>query len=240
MPPPIKTQLYISDLEALVCQIQNAQSNPLLYDDQIVVKYPRSKLTVKFGRIENQLVERNTLVILSINEDFDLSCIQKSNTALGAYCSKIYGDAEQAINVIKEQIPHQREANEPVFIDSNTDARASIMLAPVVKSDPEAGNIASPGLIFEMVRRARKYMLNNNTKQLIMPLLGTGQANIDKSMSFVTTLLAIQQTEILKANNIDEVSIVIFQQSTSSVPEIEKSDVFAMLETLVANSVIKH
>jgi hypothetical protein len=53
-------------------------------------------------------------------------------------------------------------------------------------------------------------------------------------------LLAIQQTEILKANNIDEVSVVIFQQSTSSVPEIEKSDVFAMLETLVANSVIKH
>lgn len=238
MPPQVKDQLHISDLEGLVRKIKGAQANVTLGSGEIIVSYPLSKLIVKFGRIEEQSLDQNTLVVLSISDDLDFNCVRKENTAVGAYCSMYYGNADEAVKAIQESAPFQSKPDAPLFPRKASDRSPQIMLAPITKHRDEGGYASSPELIHGVFRDAKTYMLNNNISKIVMPLLGTGQANLSKSVCLVSTLLAIQHTGILRENNIAEATVVVYQSDESSVLEVKMAYVFALLKTLHRTQVI--
>ena len=238
IPPQFKNQLLISDLDVLMRKINGAQANPAVGTNEITVSYPQSKLVVKFGRIEAQSLDQNTLVVLSISDDLDFNCVRKVNTAVGAYCSMYYRNADEAVKALQDSAPFQSKPDAPLFPRKTSDRSPQIMLAPITKHRDEGGYASSPELIHGVFRDAKTYMLNNNISKIVMPLLGTGQANLSKSVCLLSTLLAIQHTGILRENNIAEATVVVYQSDESSVPEVKMADVFALLKTLHRTQVI--
>lgn len=231
IPPQLRGQLIISDLDVLVRKINNVQGNPAVSASEVTVSDPQSKLVVKFGRIDCNSFDQNTLVVLSISDDLDFNCVRKVNTAIGAYCSMYYGNSDEAVKALQESAPCQSRPNASRFPRKTSDVSPQIMLAPITKHRDEGGYASSPDLIHGVLRDAKTYMLNNNMSKIVMPLLGTGQANLSKPVCLVSTLLAIQHTGLLRENNVAQATIVIYQSDESSVPEIKMADVFALLKT---------
>lgn len=211
------------------------------------VKIGKAEVTVTFGQIENVAeLDRDSVVALPANEFFDDECMQDPKSSLGSFVLKHFGgkvhDLEKLIaSALKNKNTELVEKEEGcsaqsygvgtcVFLDKPLQTQWKIIFAAVTTKRAKQGLQAESRDVIRAVREIGCKMADMRADKLILPVIGSGHGGLSREAALTCLLIAF--VELLRnsiGRNLRRVTIVVFQESTKSEPDLSRRQVMRAL-----------
>lgn len=215
---------------------------------EIVFKEPERKINIIFGTLDDfSKYEKNSLLILPANDQFDDDCIDDESSALGSMVKKIFPNK---IEIAKEHISRELNKRDKkifdvgqwVYLDLNriqeTDHNFKIGFLSVTHLLENRNIKAYSKNIFLAFHGINTMMQKKSMSKVFLPLLGSGHGGLSPKISLLCLLISC--TELIKkgdGNRLKDVNVVIYKPENSA-PAISFEETKKIIKFVINNSCV--
>jgi hypothetical protein len=212
-------------------------------------------IRVVAGRLEEQVSESGTVVVLPCNEYFDDRCAGDTKSALGAYVNKEFkGQVHEFISLIQAECARKLGPGEEHQKTKESRARSFgpgkclLLSKPLNKSTPIAlistttqrageGLVSRISYLFDGMRRLGRQLADERYTEVVMPVLGAGHGRIDPPLALVGLLLAVAEAARYGGGpRLRRVTIVVYKRDEESAEQVDPLVVRRALALIGSNS----
>jgi len=200
------------------------------------------EIRVVNGRIEEYQQAVGAAIVLPCNEYFDDRCVGDTRSSLGAYANRMFegkltelstfigAECRKKLGKGDEQQKTDEERAESfgvgrcLLLTRPLGSAATIALVSTTTQRAGEGLAARISYMFEGMRELFTHLADARINEVAMPILGSGHGQIDPPLAFVGLLLAVAEAARYGqgGQRLKRVTIVVFQKSTDSPPQVDK------------------
>ncbi|MGO9995380.1 MAG: hypothetical protein ACLPTF_23080 [Steroidobacteraceae bacterium] len=194
-----------------------------------------------YGRVEDQVSEPGTGVVLACNEYFDDRCVGDTSTALGAYVNRVFdGQATEFVSLVAQECrkklgtgTEQQKTDDERALSFGA-GRCLLLSKPLGRSVPLAlvstttqragyGLAARISYLFDGMREVVAKLADFRINEIVMPVLGGGKGGIDAPLALVGLLLALAEAARYGqgGQRLKRVTVVVFKRDEQAPPAVD-------------------
>ncbi|MCG8343968.1 MAG: toll/interleukin-1 receptor domain-containing protein [Chlorobiales bacterium] len=239
LPPQFRGNLWTDDAKRVMEAIKESDMSSVQETkDGYSVKLGGLQITVSMGRVEEyECNASNRLVALPANEFFDDECIHDSNSALGAFMQRHFGDHIPAIQtLVSDQLagkPSEDVEKTPgksaksygigacVYLEKPLSIDLRVAMIAVTTQRKDVGLRAGASYIFSVAEELHRIMANHRLTHLLIPVIGSGHGGLREEVSLITMLIAFAElSSRLSSRVFRDINIVVYKRDAFTEPSI--------------------
>lgn len=205
-------------------------------DGGLSVNIDNATINVKFGKMEEQLINKQTtLVALPANEFFDDECIKDNRSSLGAFVMHNFSNrvheiqvlahnelatrSHQLVNLSDGSVKKSYDIGSSVYLDSPLNTAFKIAFVSVTTVREDEGIKSKAVYVLRAVETIHTLMNNHRINNIVVPILGSGHGGLTPEVSLISMLIGFAEA-IRKpsGHHIKNVDIIVFKKDKSTKP----------------------